>query len=391
VPDFEYLRPYARHNSSDIKKLDALLANGGVFTRASLALGINERNIRQSISELKQIAALKGVSPDHDMTHEAPAGYLVKGTSTLYGNDGEVKQQWVKTQVDITQRIEMIENAMACALEGYKGIPNIKPLRTFKKDMLTVYPFGDPHIGMYSYARETGADFDCDIATASMCGAVDHLCDVTPETETAIILSVGDTFHADTSDNKSLNSGHSFDVDTRWSRVLEIGVTIMIRCIERALQKHKTVIFKAMPGNHDKHTALMLAICISSYFRNNKRVIVDKEPAYYWYHQFGKVLIGATHGDQCKVADLPTIMADDRHEMWGKSMYRYWYTGHIHTKTVHEYRGVLCESFRTLAPRDAWHAAKGYGAGRDMNAIIHHAEFGEIERHRSDIRMLQLS
>jgi len=388
--DYEWLRPYVE-SPQDSQKLDAIKKHNGVISQAVRDVQMSERNFRRCIAAMRTRAALKGLSPEHDMTHEAPAGYLVKGTSTLYGDDGQVKQQWVKTQVDITQRIEMIESAMACALDNYKGIPNIKPQKQFKKDMLTVYPFGDPHIGMYSFARETGADFDCNIAAASMCGAVDHLCSVTPQTETAIILSVGDTFHADTSDNKSLNSGHSFDVDTRWSRVLEIGVTIMIRCIERALQKHKTVIFKAMPGNHDKHTALMLAICINAYFRNNKRVIVDKEPAYYWYYQFGKVLLGSTHGDQCKMPDLPTIMADDRPEMWGKSLYRYWYTGHIHTKTVHEYRGVLCESFRTLAPRDAWHAAKGYGAGRDMNAIIHHAEYGEIERHRSDIRMLKLS
>jgi hypothetical protein len=50
--------------------------------------------------------------------------------------------------------------------------------------------------------------------------------------------------------------------------------------------------------------------------------------------------------------------------------------------------GVLIEWFRTLAPRDAWATGAGYRSGRDMYAVIHHKEYGEVERHRCDIAML---
>jgi hypothetical protein len=143
-----------------------------------------------------------------------------------------------------------------------------------------------------------------------------------------------------------------------------------------------------MPGNHDKHSAQMLSICLSLFYSNNKRVTVDTSPSYFWYHRHGKVLIGATHGDTCKPDALPSIMADDVSEDWGATAHRYWYTGHIHTHNVKEFRGVIWESFRTLAARDAWHSTKGYGAGRDMYAIVLDAEHGEIERHRCDISRL---
>jgi hypothetical protein len=65
--------------------------------------------------------------------------------------------------------------------------------------------------------------------------------------------------------------------------------------------------------------------------------------------------------------------------MWGESVFRYCYTGHVHHRAqiCKEINGVVCESFQVLPPADAWHAGMGYGAGRSMMAITHHREFGE--------------
>jgi hypothetical protein len=81
-------------------------------------------------------------------------------------------------------------------------------------------------------------------------------------------------------------------------------------------------------------------------------------------------------------------MAADRAEDWGQTKHRYWYTGHVHNQTVTELPGVVCESFRTLAARDAWASGAGYRAGRDMRAIVLDREHGEVERHRVDVGML---
>jgi hypothetical protein len=83
------------------------------------------------------------------------------------------------------------------------------------------------------------------------------------------------------------------------------------------------------------------------------------------------------------------VMASDRPKEWGDTDHRYWYCGHIHHKVQKEYPGVIVEYFRTLAPKDAWHAGQGYRAGRDMCLIVMHKQYGEIERHRCDIGMLQ--
>ena len=93
-------------------------------------------------------------------------------------------------------------------------------------------------------------------------------------------------------------------------------------------------------------------------------------------------------GDTVKPERLPGIMAADRPDDWGASRHRYWYTGHIHSKNAIEFPGVQWESFRTLAPADSYAASHGYRSGRDMVLIVHHRDFGEVERHRCDVGMV---
>jgi len=81
-------------------------------------------------------------------------------------------------------------------------------------------------------------------------------------------------------------------------------------------------------------------------------------------------------------------MAVDRAEEWGKAEYRYIWTGHIHSDNVKDFRGVRWESFRILAPPDAWAASKGYRSMQDMKAIVLHREYGEVARHIVNPAML---
>ncbi|OYW09736.1 MAG: hypothetical protein B7Z53_02365 [Rhodospirillales bacterium 12-71-4] len=55
---------------------------------------------------------------------------------------------------------------------------------------------------------------------------------------------------------------------------------------------------------------------------------------------------------------------------------------------VREVQGVRVESLRTLAPKDPYHASKGYRALRDTRAVVYHADFGEVERYTVAAAML---
>ncbi len=251
-----------------------------------------------------------------------------------------------------------------------------------------MYPFGDPHFGQYSWAQEAGEDFDLRIAERLTLGAVDNLVARAPQAGTAIILPLGDALHANDQRNVTPGHGHQLDVDSRYSRVLLVIIAAYRRVVLRALEKHRRGIVRCVRGNHDPQAIWALTVALAAYFHDEPRVTVDLSPADHWFYRFGSVLIGATHGDKTKHETLGQVMATDRPQDWGATKHRYWYTGHVHHQTVKEFPGVVCESFRTLAAKDAYAASHGYRAGRDMLCIVHHREHGEIERHRCDIGML---
>lgn len=360
----------------------------GSRKKAASALKINRATIDQLYSRLLKKAALKGFSPEHDMTHEVPDGYFVKGVSTYYDENGTVKGQWVKTSADQDRLEEILKDFALHLAEDVKGLaPITPPPKTDRADLLCVYPMGDPHFGMYVWWQDTGDDFDLDIAERLTCRAIDRLIESAPDADTALLLNLGDMFHADNQKNIT-SSGHQLDVDGRWAKVQQVGLRSMIYCIKKLLQKHQKLVFRINKGNHDNHSSYALALMIDAYFHNEPRVEVDLSPAISWYYRFGKVLIGSTHGDTIKGRDLVGIMAADRPEDWGLSRHRYWFVGHVHHQDSKEYPGGIVEYFRTLAAKDAWHAGQGYRAGRDMRLIVMHTDHGEVERHRCDIAMI---
>lgn len=383
--------PRIKEYATDTQKryIDACLLHGSM-TAAAKALSTNYNSVRGAIESAEKRAAVHGISAAHDMTHAVPSPFVVKGVSTLYGEDGAKKLQWVKSRLDGELVEDVIREFVEHLVADAKGLSRlIEPPKRASSDLLNVFPFGDPHFGMYAWAAEAGDDFDTNIAEKLTTGAIDQLVASAPAADTAIILPLGDLLHADDTRNRTPQHGNTLDVDTRYQRVVIIALKAIKHCIYRALEKHNKVIGRIVGGNHDPHSSFAVAIALAEHFSNNPRVTIDLSPSLFWYYRFGAVLLGSTHGDKASGQDLLGVMASDRPSDWGETRYRYWYTGHIHIKKVVEMPGVIVESFRTLAPKDAWTAGEGYRAGRDSFCITHHKKYGEVGRHRCDIAMLE--
>lgn len=357
---------------------------------ASRALKLSPSTVRDAIYAVEKKAALVGYAPKYGMTKSVPDPFVVKGVSTYYNKDGELTGQWVKSRLDEGQLGQVIREFVRSLMDEAKGASKlVPPPEIADADLLSVYPMGDPHFGMYAWKAEAGQDFDTAIAESITKAAIDRLVASAPASETAIFLPLGDLMHADDTKNRTPQSGNVLDVDTRHRRVMMIALKAMKHCIYRLLEKHKVVVVRFVEGNHDPHAAFAIALALAEHFSNNPRVSIDLSPAAFWYYRFGKVLIGATHGDKTKGKDLLGVMASDRPEEWGQTRFRYFYHGHLHERGEKEVPGLRVEWFRTLAPLDAWAAGEGYRSGRDMYCIVHHKNYGEVERHRCDVAMIQ--
>lgn len=323
---------------------------------------------------------------EHGEEWKPTDGLTIKGKTSLIDAEGRIITQHVMERAD-GKKADLLSAITAALAEHVPAAPVPAPLRS-QADILTVYPIVDLHLGLYAWAQETGASYDVDIAAGMLRGAVNNLVSRAAPSETAIILDLGDYFHADNSRNQTARSANPLDVDTRYSRVLRIGYELVVDAIELALQKHQRVIYRKLPGNHDDETSLMLAISIAAHFRNEPRVEVDIDPSRFFVHRFGKVLIGATHGDMLKMADLGGFMATNWAKDWGATEFRYGFTGHIHHDRARVANGVKVESFNTLAAKDAWHAGMGFTSPRTAVAITLHKDHGETDRLTVSLPML---
>lgn len=367
--------------------IDALEEHGSQAAAAA-ALDVHIRTLKRALAAVRHKAAT--VQPQQHMvsSQDIPAPYLLRGVSTNFDGDGNVRQVWIKTALDKNQIQEQLKAVLEELTEDVRGVAIPEPLESkyLDDDLLAVYPMGDPHLGMYAWAAEAGEDFDLDIAQRDITRAFCRLYQQAPNAKEALIINLGDFFHVDNNSNMTTRSGHIQDVDSRWAKVLSLGSRLMIRTIKMALAKHKLVTVRNVIGNHDDHSSMALSLILEAYFENEPRARIVTSPAQCWYFEFGKSLIGTHHGHSIKARDLPGVMAHDQAEAWGRTHYRYWYLGHVHHTEHNEWGGVVVEYFRTLAARDAYTQGAGYRSGRDLRCIVHHKEFGEVERFTMDIR-----
>jgi hypothetical protein len=323
------------------------------------------------------------------MTKTVPDGFHVKGVSSLYDASGELVAQWVKSAADKDNEVQALLTAMETLAAPYKGLAKpVKRPAESDSDLLVVYPLGDPHIGMHAWSRETGDNFDLKIAEADLTVAVDRLVELAPASKEALIVSLGDLSHADSTKNQT-TKGTPVDVDSRWPKVLEVIIRTMRRLIERALQKHEHVTVIIALGNHDHHTSIVVGTCLANYYENEPRVTIDNTPSKFHWYRFGDNLLGVHHGDSTKRDALPGVMACDRAKDWGETKYRMMMVGHFHHETVKEYPGVVVETFNTLSPKDAWHASCGYRSDQNLKCDVWHKNFGRIMRHTVGINQVR--
>lgn len=365
--------------------VDALVEHGN-WQDAADALDMTRRMLQSRIQRLRRRALKRGYAPDYDMTEPAPEGYSIRGTSTLYRKDPKTGDktevlQWVKTKQEQEDKLQALMDAIMPLADDVAGKSVFVPRpRLLDSDLLAIYPMGDPHIGMHAWACETrDRNFNLKLAERNLLHAVNHLVDLAPPASTALVINLGDFFHADSGRNTT-TLGTPVDVDGRISKVLDTGVKIMVATIKAALRKHQKVVVYTLIGNHDDLMSVVLSVCLKHHFNNNPRVEVETDPRQHHYYEFGKCLFGMHHGHTTKSVDLPVFMATDMPEAWGRTRYRRFYCGHVHHDSVKELPGCTVETFRTLAPSDAWHAGR-YRSGNDMKLDVWHKERGHLNRH----------
>jgi hypothetical protein len=351
------------------------------YVQIGKELGITRGQAANAYRTVKKRAERQGWSPDHDMVHPVPESHYLKGTSTLYGEDGSIKAQWVKSNADRDMLVEFSQELAANIAETVTPIKPRKPAKIARDpDRLVVYPLGDAHIGLYCWAADSGGDWDTTVAEEVMTEAFDYVLTNSPNTETALIVNLGDWLHTDTLSNTTRASGHQLDVHTKWSKIVGLSIKLMRKLIDSALLKHEKVHVINEIGNHDEQSAILLQHAINAAYQNEPRVTVDMSPDVFHWFEFGNNLIGVHHGHKCKPEALYRVMCEDQDEAWGRCKHRTWLSGHVHHESVIDKGSQRVEAFRTVAMPDAYAHTNGFRSPRGQQAITYHIQNGECGR-----------
>ena len=304
---------------------------------------------------------------------EARGGWLHS-----YDSDGKKvgATYWKAPEISAADFIDQIKDAFA----DITPAPLIPAPMHKAKDLVTVYPIADAHIGMMAWGKETGEDYDTKAAVTRLQSWIGACIAASPPSETALILDVGDLTHADDYTSQTPRSKHVLDTDTRHFKTLDMTIHGMNTAVDLALRKHKRVIVRILPGNHDPHAYLAIMFAMAERWRENPRVEVQKIPGEFYVERFGSVLIAAHHGDKAKAERLVLFLADEYPELWGATRQRYLFTAHLHHHKSADIGGVQWEQLRAMTARDAHSVAHAYSARAQLQAITYHISKGEVSR-----------
>ena len=356
---------------------------------AAKALGVGFSTVRDSLSLVEKKAAIFGYSPKHDLTKAVAPGQILRGASTLYRRgEPEPVLQWVKSRADDEAREAIIREAVKALMQEVPRAPALPAPDKASEHLCNVITLTDCHVGMRAWGKETGADWDLEIAERTLIGAFRHLLEASPAAETCVVAQLGDFLHFDSLDAVTPQHKNLLDADSRYSKVIRVAVRTLRATVDMALARHNRVILLVAEGNHDLSGSVWLRQMFGIMYENEPRIdVIDSELPYYC-HKHGTTMLGWHHGHLAKKAALPLIFAATFPAIWGGTTRRYIHTGHQHHIDEKEHPGVLVVQHPTMAARDAYAARGGWISERQITAMTYHSLFGNVARNTVTPEML---
>ena len=328
-------------------------------------LNDEEFEIIQNFRRIKEESEIQGI-PINDIKH----GWVKSKDSSLF---------FKNPKFQTVEKDAFVKNLIKDLSKYSPKFPKIKRDKSKDSYCLVIDP-ADIHVGKLCTAFETGTTYNQQIAVKRVKEGVTGIINKSRGFHIDKIIFIGgnDILHTDTPQRRT-TSGTPQDTDGMWYDNFLMAKQLYVDVLEMLIGI-ADVHFVFNPSNHDYTNGFFLADVIQTYFRKCKNISFDCSIAHRKYSMYGNSLIGTTHGDGAKQADLGQLMSVEAKEFWADSEHRYFYTHHIHHKTAKDYINVTVESLRSPSPADSWHHRNGYINKAAIEGFIHSKENGQIAR-----------
>ena len=353
---------------------------------AARTIGIDVKSLRGRLWS----AARAGWSVEPDRFVEAaPVGFGLTKSTIQTDRDGEVVQRWDRVSPILSEITQEYFNQRIPAASLVTGIP-----LTRNDELMLEWCLFDTHQGLLSWAQETGADYDSEIARTLIVNAAEKIFEQVGTVAETVIIGGGDNLHADNRSNQTEKSHHILDTDSRYQRVVRIAYETWCTAIDVALHRSTLVRIIILSGNHDYHASIHLAMILQAHYRNENRVVIDTSPAKHKHYRWGTNYFMASHGDTGSKRLASYLMNHlIKNNITGVER-MYVRAGHLHKRGrttpagLTEEDGVIVELFPTLAAPDAFTHENAYCGVRATIASLWHKQWGQRSRIELGIKEL---
>lgn len=338
--------------------------------------------------------------------HIRRAGWLAPSAidESMHRNNvkpgGNWKVAWIKDKVGVSTLVvnpdfkdagvvdyNLIREEMIAEMS--KLSPKVKAYKRKVVDdpHCLVLDIADLHIGKLATSGASNEEYNVKIAVdRAVKGSMSLINKADPYNIDMIYFVIGnDVLHTDTPKGTT-TSGTQMDTCGTWYDNFKVAREVYAEIIQ-SLSTIAPVHIIHCPSNHDYMTGFMLADAIQCYFHNNENISFDVTNKHRKYVSYGTSMLMFSHGDGCKIDQIPYLAAHERPQLWSKTTYRYGYLHHIHHKDFFKFRagkdfiGMTVEYLRSPSGHDRWHTDNGYvGAKVAIEAFIHHPVNGQVSR-----------
>jgi hypothetical protein len=279
--------------------------------------------------------------------------------------------------------------------------------KLYSKDgRLLLLDNSDLHLGRLSYGKETGDNYDIKIAverdTASTNNFMSesHYLAKRHPFEKVLMVFGNDYFNYTHAKPFTQTSNGTYqESDVRYQKMFITGVDQAIHRVEQASELAPVhLIF--IPGSHDEENTFYMGTVLHAYFRNNPNVTVDISPTLRQFIQFGKNLLGFDHGQYPTFERLFAQMAFTDTKAWENTVFKYFFTGHLHHKETkarvwqggplevklpkgqllitEDLNGILFDRLTSLTSNDYYEHSRGFIHIKNAEAFIFDKKLGKV-------------
>jgi len=309
----------------------------------------------------------------------APVGFETF-YSTIHTKDGEEVERWDR----VKPFSQSLDSLIAYLEKRIPSVPTTSIIQSnnIQNEVCLEWTLADFHYGLLAWDKETGDDYDMNIARDLLVNSANEIFSRAGMVDTVVLALMGDNFHTDFFANMTEASKHPLSVDSRYPKIVHTGAEIFISAIEICLRHARHVKVITLYGNHDKQTSVNLQLILHYAFRNEPRVEIDLGVSKTRYHVWGITATAYHHGDMTKPSRLCSELV--RHvainDIQGVREF-YAKQGHLHKELVQNIDGVTFEIVMSPVARDGHAAGSNYASKRATVATTYHKEYGQLSRY----------